>query len=562
MTNKLKKETLTTINIKEALEEYASQYFIKASSCTFIINKVQTFINTSTNDDFHLLNANIREIYKDKDKIINENIKLQQHFNITILPKKRSDISLDYSIDYGEHSINPKLILKTSSKLPYKEYKAKEFYIHLVKEINKIKAYSRIIINLYDESMIKNIKSFTKYLYAGKFTNRIKISLFDGVEPDVDMPAKLIIWYEENNINQKIKEVDEGELLVEYKKASYGKNGFNAFGEIINKGKSDKVSDLDLKIDTDTITIIEDKNTKQYISKQKGFVNIVDKTLLVDNKVNIQKISRIDKTIVTDEDNNIEVFVSQDDTNQDSVGEGVKLISETIHIKGHVGANSVLESVNLKVDGATHNGSKQFTKYADIHRHKGTLRCNTAKIDLLEGGEVHATTVEIGTCLNGAIYAQDVIIDQVKSHLKVFASNSITINRISGEDNILKINYKQVPILNAKLAFMREEMIDLKYKLKEAKRHNIAQVDLVKSKIIKLKDEFNAIKNSTKNAKITIDRPINGYNTIIFEFENGEKISYKTQTSKYEPFYLEIDEDEEDIVTLQPINKNFLIKGL
>ena len=73
---------------------------------------------------------------------------------------------------------------------------------------------------------------------------------------------------------------------------------------------------------------------------------------------------------------------------------------------------------NLQVDGATHKDSKQFAKSANINRHKGTLRCSAANISLLEGGVVHATTVNIDSSLGGTVYAQDVTISNVKHNLK------------------------------------------------------------------------------------------------------------------------------------------------
>ena len=58
----------------------------------------------------------------------------------------------------------------------------------------------------------------------------------------------------------------------------------------------------------------------------------------------------------------------------------------------------------------------------------------------------------------GTIYAENVTVDHVKNNLKIYASNSITIKHVSGEDNFFKINYKDIPTLNSKYNFIEKEI--------------------------------------------------------------------------------------------------------
>jgi hypothetical protein len=241
----------------------------------------------------------------------------------------------------------------------------------------------------------------------------------------------------------------------------------------------------------------------------------------------------------------------------DSLGEGVELTSETIHINGHVGAKSTLRAVNLTIDGATHKDSSQEAKFATINRHKGRLRCHSAKITLLEGGEVHATNVEIENSLGGTVYAENVTIQNVKSNLKVYASNSITIKRVSGEDNLFKISYKDIPTLNSKYNFLAQEMEELKYKLEGALRHTPSDAPVLKEQINELKTEQEKIINCVKHAKISVQEPFKGLNTITFTFADGEELTYKTDEAAYEPFYLV---ESGDYITLHPTQKKILIE--
>ena len=353
-----------------------------------------------------------------------------------------------------------------------------------------------------------------------------------------------------------IVEVVPGEVLIEYKKAKFGVNGFNCFGEVVTSDAPDKIDDFQAKIDYKSIQIVENADKKLYKSKIKGFVHYSDNFLKVDNKLTMEKLTRNQRSVSRAEDNNIEVNVSQDDTNKDSIGEGVKLQSESIHITGHVGANSVLEALHLQIDGATHKSSIQYAKDAVINRHKGTLKSNTAKIKLLEGGVVHASTVDVGVALGGTIYAENVTITQVKSYVKVYASNSITIKLISGEDNIFKINYKDVPVMTNKLKFMENEINDLKYKLEAAEKNAQNKVPSIKKKIKDIKLQEEKIKETAKHATITIEQPLKGLNTIIFTLDSGDEIIYKTDPLLYKPFYIELKDDK---LTLFPVNKTISI---
>ncbi len=551
-------EEVRTSNIKKAMQEYASENKINSSECDFTLNSIETHVKDVLHDKFRLANEDLNLNYSDKNKILNEHVQFKQIYNITINKAPTKELSLSYSLDFGEHADHPKIIINPDSEIPYKTYQPIEFYLLMLQEINKIKAENSILINLFDEPMRKNLKAFVNHLYAGKFTKKIRIPLFDGIEPEVTREARLIMWFQENNKHNQVIEVAEGDLLIEFRKPKFGKNGLNAFGEEISNSLGSNKVDLECDIDEESIKIVEDDTKKLYKSKKKGYVVYANNYLSVSNKINILELSRNNDSVASDEKNNIEVQISQSDSNRDSIGEGVVLVSETIHVRGHVGAKSVLEASNLKIDGATHKDSTQFARFANINRHKGTLSCSDAKISVLEGGEVHATNVHVETSLGGSIYAQNVTINHVKNNLKVYASNSITIKLISGEDNFLKINYKEIPILINKLNFITNEIADLKDSLEEARRHNPTQASVIQNKILALKQEQDSIKNSSLEAKITIEQPLRGLNTIIFALDDGSELVFKTDAGSYEPFHLKISKDS---ITLLPTNKTIPFKS-
>lgn len=545
-----------TKNISATISKYAQENESSALEFSFELNSVDTYIKTVAENSFVLYNEDIHHYYTDADKMFNEHVKLKQMYTITVVKNLKNIIKLVYSVDFSVDNTKPVIILHPESQIPYKSYPAREIYFLLLKEFNNIKALNGILVNIFDNLMKEKLKAFVKYLYGGKFINKIKLPLFNGIDVEIARNSRLIMRFMEKGNNHQIIEVDAGEVLIEFIKPVFGRNGFNAFGEIISNDHLKNLDDLKCFIDDKSIEIVENDEKKSYISKVKGYVHFDKNNFYIDNKIKMQRLSRVQSSVAKEEDNNIEILISQNDTSLDSLGEGVNLVSETINIHGHIGAKSTLKAVNLTIEGATHKDSIQEAKFATINRHKGKLRCHSAKITLLEGGEVHATNVEIENSLSGVVYAENVTIGHVKSNLKVYASNSINIKLVSGEDNLFKISYKAIPTLNSKFNFLTKEIEDLKYKLEGALKHTPAEVPILKEQISGLKEQQDKILNCVKHAKITVKEPFRGLNTITFTLVDGEELIYKTEARAYEPFYL-VESDE--YITLHPTNKKISI---
>lgn len=554
----LPNKKIKTQNIANSISKFAAENLLKSNEYIFTIDNISTYIKTISDDNFILYKEDIHNYYTDNNKIIDKHVRFRQLYTITIKKETNPPIKLEYKINYSENNINPYIIIFPNSLIPYKKYKPKDIYLLLLKELNNIKAKKKILVEIFDNSMKEKLKAFIIHLYQDKFVKSIKLPLFDGIAPEITKTSKLIYHFLEKEKTGQVIEVDIGETLVEFIKPIFGKNGLNAFGEIISNNHENNKEDLHVEVDNNSIEIIQDDKHKLYKSKTKGFVHLDDKKFYIDNKIKIKTLSRIQEKISQAENNNIQIMIEQHDTNIDSLGEGVELTSETIHIKGHIGAKSKIEATNLLIDGATHGESIQEAKFAQINRHKGKLRCHSAKIKLLEGGEVHATNVDIGYALGGSIYADNVSIENVKNNLKVYAANSITIKKISGEDNLFKINYIDIPTLNAKHNFITKEIEDLKFKLEGALKHSKELVEPLKEKIKSLKDSQRTIEDSVKSAKITFIEPLNGLNTVIFTINKDEELVYKTDAKLYKPFYLV---ETDTTITLHPTNKKISINS-
>ncbi len=544
-------KAVQVVSVKKAIQEFASDSYTPLKECDFTLHGIVTYIKTSGMEAFGKYNKKQKELYQDHDKLINDRAVFKQMYQVSLFKKDTCSFKLDYTIEKDEFLIHPLLLVEPTSVVPYRQYKPQELFTLLLKEINKIKALHGILIGLFSEPMVQDVKKLVKQIYNKQFTSTASILLFSGIEPEMATSSRLILHYDNKHRDSQIKEVEVDELIVEYIKPVYGKNGLNALGRQINRGSTENTEFLSCKIDKDTIEYKEDNERILLYSKKRGFVNYDQKTMEISNKVTLQQIKRVQSQIAKEEENEVEIVITQNDITEDTVGEGVHLTSETIHISGYVADKATLEAKTLIIDGASHNGSKLFAREAKLNRHKGILRCHQADIGLLEGGEVHASNVTIDTALGGTIYAEDVTIKNVRNHLKVYATKSITIEQISGEDNLFVIDYKKVPIIKSRLIYIEEDIDELRYHLEDAKRHHEKDVPTINKKITTLKAEVEAIKMCAFDATIVIQERIKGINRISFSLPKNKELTFRTRENTiYEPFHIKHTDER---ATLKPV---------
>lgn len=241
-----------------------------------------------------------------------------------------------------------------------------------------------------------------------------------------------------------------------------------------------------------------------------------------------------------------------------SIAPKEELVCDEALITGNVEKDSIIDAHKLTIKGTTCENSTQFSKYASIHTHKGTLRCHKAHITLLNEGEVHATKVHVDTAIGGSIYAQDVSIKHLTGDVTIYASHSITIEHISGKNNKLFINYREIPILMSKLDLIQDDIDELKVSLNKAKEDNSSLQKEIEVEIKRLENEISSTHNSTRNATITIEKPLKTKNSICFQLNDVDVISYETQEYDYSVFHLSFNKDE---VTLIPTSQTITLNS-
>ncbi len=552
------KEVVHTKSPLTAVKEYAAEHGYPYEKLDYTLLGLQTYFKTCHHQTFVKFHEGYKDEYSSADKLVKDSARFLQIYKIKIHPKQKKRLHLVYRIEKGEFATYPIMIISTDSSLPLLEVDEKEMLKLLYSELNKIKSKHKMMINLFSSCMLKDLRAFVKDIYQNGFTHDASILLFEGIDPDVSKPSKVINHYLDKSQGQKVNEVEDSELIITYVKPIYGKAGLNAYGHRIDHGSTNNLARIEYQIDTATINVQESAKEIKYYSKKRGFVSTLKNKLSISNKIVLENIKRVEGKVTEKEENEVAVVISQTDVTRDGVGEGVELISESIHITGHMGAKSSVEAKDVQVEGATHNQAFVTAKNAKINRHKGTLRCHRAEINSLEGGTVYATHAKINTALGGQVYADHVTIKTLKHNLKVFASKSITIERILGEDNHFVIDYRKLPVLQSKLQYLSEERDEISWNYQEAIKYSRDNQESLKAELQKKEAEINEIKLCHYNAVITIMAPVDGLNTIEFAIpEKQTSLIYRTKEAKtYEPFSLR--QTEEKLV-LEPVGVEILL---
>ena len=542
-------EILTCKNIHKEIKNYALKHNIDRDECNFSLLALSTYLKSVHLENFVKLNATYKKEYATQNRIINDHVRFQQIYKIELFEKKPSDIELLYSLNFNEFKTEVTLHVEPSSTIHHSNYKPSELYKLLVKKVNHIKAKHNILINLFSDNLHNDIKKWVKIIYANKFTRPFILNLCKTFEPIIAKEAKLILHFEQNKeSNQQYKEVEVDELIMEYTKPIFGENGLNVYGRrVISDAKNSK-NLLTFSFNEKVILRKENEDSICFYARKKGYVEFENDKLSIENKIKLKRFSRNESKLTQDEKNDVEIVLSQNNLHVDTLSEGAELKSESIHIEGYVGRNAKVEAKELVINGVTHNGSKVFSKEAQIHRHKGLLRCHKANVHLLEGGEIHATEVHIDVAVGGSIYAQNVHVKELRSNVKIYASSSIYIDNLSGEDNTLAIDYQKIPIIMKRIEFIKEDIDLLIYTLEKAKRHDELRAVSIQKKITLFKEEVTGLQESMYHASIEINSIVTGVNKIIFATPYGE-LSYSTTKHRYSIFTLE---NESERITLLP----------
>ena len=457
--NKLKKIRTTVVktsNVAKELVSLAESNGVSVNSLDFNILDMQTF--TRMNDgktESEWEEVSNDELYEldDATALMNEKFQIKQVYEIEIFTKNNDDDKFkDFQIAVGANSSKSKVYLsvKAGSKLEY----FKGFKQEITILINNKKVRAGILINIFDEMLrgiISKISSKVKVEENLEYEANDTILIAEGIEPVPTIDDKLILHYEEkeeqsdnDKIDYKqrgfIKNVHQGELLIEYLKPKKGVPGRNCKGEYLSALEPNETNIPEFNLD-ETIEKKDEKNSIKYLAKENGYITFDDNTYSIKTELDVEAISfKTTGSIQAGIDSEVNMSVKEVDFDKDAVGAGMEVEVTEIEIEGNMGPNSIVSAKKANIGGQTHKSSTIRAHELDINVHKGMAYGKKIHIARLEHGIVDGDIIDISQAIGGNIRGKEVHIEICGSYVKATSHKLIEIKKLQGQENVFTID--------------------------------------------------------------------------------------------------------------------------
>ncbi len=445
---------LRTENLAKELVRVSSSYKVSVGSLDFTLLNIQTYTKSGADgsEDWEELSADEVNDLDDDSQLNSPNFMIKQIYEVEIFSITEPSPLATLSASIGANSAITKvyLTIKPGSTLEYYEDFSQDF----VSYINKKKLRANLMIGFFDSIMSESIASLNAKLQVNdilEFKKKEILQVAQGIEPVKTIDDALILHYENREDLSETDRVDyakrgyllsavKDELLIEYIKPKMGTPGRSCRGEFIQPAEPIVKNEPTFNV-SEKIAIIEDASHILYRSKENGYVTFENATYDIKSEVDLGEISfKTTGNIETDLNADVSINVSEKDVLKDAIGMGMEVEVNEIHVEGNVGPNAKVRSMKATVEGQTHKSSFIESDILNINIHKGKAKGREIHITRLEHGEVIGDVVTISQALGGKITAREITIETLGSHVKLFASHFITINKLQGSENTLTID--------------------------------------------------------------------------------------------------------------------------
>ncbi len=525
--------------------------------------------------DFEIENEN-----QDKDEKGNIIKTYKVKYFINNDKSKLYDI-MDIETENAEHPYKAYIVINPSKM----EAKCKDSESEIAKVIKKILAINKIVLSVRDKTLLIIAKEIKKRLTPAHKPFRILIA--EGKKPIRGKNSELKFYFnkyhaagnitKDGKIDYKKKNflvpVNKGKVLIEFFKPTRGEEGYDVYGRVIPQDVGVVIESLDdIKFNSDNIEKIDDGNIVRLVSKKDGVIIYKNGIYDIDTTVSVDKVDiKTTGNLDADADVEIEIGSVGSDSVEDTIAAGMKVKAKKVTINGDVGPKAVVEAEEVTIKGSVHQDAKILAKKAIISICRGYVEANDVEIDLSE----HARIVSRNSAVINKVVASKILCPKIEIREAMMSSNvttsseSIVINNIEGDDNVIAIQPLNLPWIREKykeLCVKREyasvivktvkhnydeatsafEKEKQRYegvrktiqKLKEEKkevpkpllivvkkfresaeelRKTEQEYEQAKMELVKIEKQIEEIENSYKKGHIVIKGRINSGNKIIFD---------------------------------------------
>ncbi|UCZ57157.1 FapA family protein [Desulfurispirillum indicum] len=302
--------------------------------------------------------------------------------------------------------------------------------------------------------------------------------------------------------------VREGELLITEPILRESQLQISTSGYIVNPVNGPRLPFHDFSPD---IRREQTPEAYLYYAEKDGYLSVEKGTLLIRPQVSFES-DVLDSKDAAQAKKREDIVLSASDETKDAVSAGQVIEGRNVTINGHVGAGAIIRGLNVTINGVLHKDACIEAEHeAVVDISKGTVRADRAKINMLEGGTVEATSsVEVlGKSMQSVIKSPRIFINELKNCSVTTGGYQIRINTVSDGTNFFTIDPLTIESVNTRYQMALGQQKELLKKLKairqsyNSKKNQLADVrkqyEPLRGKIEKLRRQSSAVPSAFQN---------------------------------------------------------------
>ncbi len=248
--------------------------------------------------------------------------------------------------------------------------------------------------------------------------------------------------------------VNKGKVLIEFNKPTRGKEGYDVYGRVVPQDVGVIIEDIDsIKFNPESIERVEEDRIIRLIAKKDGVIIFKDGMYDIDTSVSVDKVDiRTTGNLDADKSVDLEIGRSGNNSVEDTIAAGMKVKGKKVVVNGDVGPKAVIEAEEVDIKGSVHQDAKVIAKKVKIAICRGTVEAEEVDIDLAEHAKIISKkSATIKKAIASKLFCPKIeITDTMMSSNITTSSESVVINNVEGDDNLIAIQPLNLPWIKEK----------------------------------------------------------------------------------------------------------------
>lgn len=531
-------------NIPREIKGIAVANNLSLNQLDFKILKVKTSYSIGKEDGWIEANEEKLKQFKDKDFLLNPDLKIKQIYKVDIFKVEDDDLPTLPSIVLGANKALTKVIVTIKKDLEVKYFSKIES--NIIEEINKKKIRSGILVGLHDDNMYKEIKKIISGLRVnGIIDEEHMFVVCEGIDIVPPTNDNFIYHYKKNLAKEDrngrvdyskrgyILAVSKDSCIMEYTKPQFGIAGRNCKGTFLSVKEPETNHEV-LINHTENIVKKEDDIKIKYVANINGYVTEdTPGSYDIKEQMEVEEVSfKTTGSIETDLSSNVTINIREDDVFKDAIGPGMSVSAHELNVEGNIASGAKIVTEKLVIGGQTHKTSEITSKKATITIHRGIATAEEINIDRLEGGKVIGDIINIKQAIGGEIIGKNIIIETLASNVSITASDTIEIKDLKGNNNKFLIDPTVTKEFNVSIEKIKKEIKIFSLGLKpipkqlEERKKFISKtkptVELIKEKILELKKDGKEPPMTLLGKIREFQKNVNDYNSALKKYKDDK----------------------------------------